>query len=71
MLRIGASILDKLRFRTVSVDDEDIIGTLDELPGWTGVVTEGEGEVGRLALGGRGRLDGRMKFKVYGIDDGG
>lgn len=71
MLRIGASIPDKLQFRTIDVEDEEKIGTLDKLPGWIGDVTEGEGEIGRLALGGRGRLDGRRKFEAYDVDDDG
>jgi len=70
MLRIGASIPDKLQFRTVNVEDEEKIGTLDKLPGWIGDVTEGEGEVGRLALGGRGRLDGSREFEAYDVDFG-
>ena len=66
MLRIGASMSsDDVQFRPTTQIGK--IKTLDELPGWIGDATEGEGRNGQLALGGRGRLRGRI-FEVYDVN---
>ncbi|KAL1583325.1 hypothetical protein WHR41_08047 [Cladosporium halotolerans] len=66
MLRIGASISsDDIQFRPT--DQIGKIKVLDRLPGWIGDGTEREGRNGQLALGGRGRLRGRM-FEVYDVN---
>ncbi|KAM0722938.1 hypothetical protein Q7P37_001136 [Cladosporium fusiforme] len=67
LLRIGASIHGDIQFR--ATQNAQKVEALDRLPGWIGDVTEGAGEVGRLALGGNGRLDGRRKFEAYDVDE--
>lgn len=66
MLRIGASIADDIQFRPTSDDRQ--VRALDELPGWVGDATGGEGELGALALGGSGKLGKERKFAAYTVE---
>lgn len=68
MLRIGASIADAIQFRPTPDDRQ--IRALDELPGWVGDATGGEGELGDLALGGSGKLDKGREFAAYIVETG-
>jgi hypothetical protein len=64
MLRIGASLSDDIQFRPAT--ETQNIRALDELPGWVGDATDGEGELGQLALGASGPLKSSRKFAAYG-----
>ncbi|CAN9092997.1 unnamed protein product [Alternaria alternata] len=67
MLRIGASISDKIQFRTIP--NAQRVRVLDELPGWIGDAASGEDAQGELALGGSGRLGRKRKFAAYVVED--
>ena len=69
MLRIGASISDKIQFRIIP--NAQRVHVLDELPGWIGDAASVEDAQGELALGGPGRLDRKRKFAAYVIRDAG
>ena len=69
MLRIGASISDKIQFR--AIPNAQRVHVLDELPGWIGDAASGEDAQGELALGGPGRLDRKQKFAAYVVEDSG
>lgn len=66
MLRIGASIAPDIQFRVI--DKPGRISALDELPGWVGDGTDGEGRLGELALGARRRLNGTRRFPLYVVE---
>lgn len=70
MLRIGSSLADKIHFRMVG-DQKSMsaskVQSLDKLPGWIGDETHGDGELGKLAMGG-GNLQRNRWFAAY--DDG-
>jgi hypothetical protein len=67
MLRIGASISDKIQFRTIP--NAQRVRVLDELPGWIGDAASGEDAQGELALGGPRRLHSKRKFAAYVVED--
>lgn len=62
LLRLGSSISEHITLKISS--DDDAIDILDQLPGWVGDDTSSD-EIGRIALGGTGRLQAKMNYEAY------
>lgn len=68
MIRVGAATTDericwKVGFETQTID------ALDDLPGFIGDATEGEGDVGRLGMGSLTPLNGTRAYRCYRGDE--
>lgn len=63
MLRIGASMSDKLSL--IYVQDSDKVAVLDEEPGCIGDATEGHGAIGDLGVGANTPLTKKRKIRCY------
>lgn len=66
MMRIGATMADKLPLRVASHAGD--VRVLDEMPGWIGDATGGEGSVGELAVGAESPLRKDRMYRYYQVD---
>ena len=66
MLRLGASLAEDIQLRIAHKTGG--VTSLDSLPGWIGDASDGNGAVGKLALGGQTSLKGGREYVAYHVD---
>lgn len=66
VLRLGAAVAAHFPLQANNMDKMEV---LDETPGWVGDTKEGEGDFGKLGLGGGTKLRARRRYRCSDLDN--